>query len=106
MAAAASGSVKVVRALLQNGADVNSTDLRHNHASHFAGASGHLDVSRPHNWGNVALLSGKNVHISEFYHAVASLLMSLNIFLQNCTKAFLCTSIVKNDHAVNMVFFP
>mgnify|MGYP000066585902 FL=1 len=45
MAAAASGSVKVVRALLQNGADVNATDLRHNHASHFAAAGGHMDVS-------------------------------------------------------------
>lgn len=45
MAAASSGSVKVVRALLQNGADVNATDLRHNHASHFAAATGHLDVS-------------------------------------------------------------
>lgn len=44
MAAAASGSVKVVRALLQNGADVNATDLRHNHGSHFAAAGGHLDV--------------------------------------------------------------
>lgn len=44
MAAAASGSVKVVRALLQNGADVNATDLRHNHASHFAAASGSLEV--------------------------------------------------------------
>lgn len=44
MAAAASGSVKVVRALLQNNADVNATDLRHNHAAHFAAASGHLDV--------------------------------------------------------------
>ncbi|XP_052770216.1 ankyrin repeat and EF-hand domain-containing protein 1-like isoform X2 [Mya arenaria] len=44
MGAAASGSVKVVRALLQNGADVNVTDLRHNHASHFAAANGHLEV--------------------------------------------------------------
>ncbi|XP_052275632.1 ankyrin repeat and EF-hand domain-containing protein 1-like isoform X2 [Dreissena polymorpha] len=44
MAAAATGSMKVVRALLQNGADVNAMDLRHNHAAHFAAASGHLQV--------------------------------------------------------------
>lgn len=44
MAAASSGSAKVVRALLQNGADVNITDLRHNHAAHFAAMSGSLEV--------------------------------------------------------------
>ena len=44
MAAASSGSAKVVRAILQNGGDVNATDLRHNHASHFAAAVGALEV--------------------------------------------------------------
>ena len=44
MAAAQSGSVKVVRAILQNGCDPNILDLRHNHAAHFAAANGHFAV--------------------------------------------------------------
>ena len=44
MAAAQSGSVKVVRAILQNGCDPNVLDLRHNHAAHFAASNGHFEV--------------------------------------------------------------
>ncbi|KAK3092597.1 hypothetical protein FSP39_004820 [Pinctada imbricata] len=44
MAAASSGSVKVVRAILEAGGDVNALDIRHNHASHFAALNGHFEV--------------------------------------------------------------
>lgn len=44
MAAAASGSVKVVRAILERGADVNALDIKHNHAAHYAAIGGSLAV--------------------------------------------------------------
>ncbi|CAG2211743.1 Ankyrin repeat and EF-hand domain-containing protein 1 [Mytilus edulis] len=44
MAAAASGSVKVVRAILEAGGDVNAIDIKHGHAAHYACQSGNLLV--------------------------------------------------------------
>ncbi|KAK3583308.1 hypothetical protein CHS0354_038919 [Potamilus streckersoni] len=44
MAAAKSGSVKSVRAILSNDGDVNALDVKHNHAAHFAAANGHFEV--------------------------------------------------------------
>lgn len=43
MAACNSGSVKVVKAILDQGADVNTLDARNNHAAHWAAKGGHLD---------------------------------------------------------------
>lgn len=44
MAAAASGSLMVVRAILEAGGDVNAIDIKHNHAAHYACQSGNLAV--------------------------------------------------------------
>ncbi|XP_076463503.1 ankyrin repeat and EF-hand domain-containing protein 1-like isoform X2 [Babylonia areolata] len=43
MAACASGSVKVVKAIILKGGDVNALDVRKNHAAHFAAGGGHLE---------------------------------------------------------------
>lgn len=44
MAASASGSVIIVRAILDLDGDVNAIDVRHNHAAHFASTNGHFEV--------------------------------------------------------------
>lgn len=44
MAAASSGSAKVVRAILDAGADVNALDARKNHAAHLAAKGGHFQA--------------------------------------------------------------
>ncbi|XP_076442386.1 ankyrin repeat and EF-hand domain-containing protein 1-like isoform X2 [Babylonia areolata] len=43
MAAANSGSAKVVKAILNKGGNVNMVDARKNHAAHFAAKGGHLE---------------------------------------------------------------
>ncbi|XP_033736173.1 ankyrin repeat and EF-hand domain-containing protein 1-like isoform X2 [Pecten maximus] len=44
MAAALSGSVKVVRAILDAGGDVNVLDIQHTHAAHYAALTGGFEV--------------------------------------------------------------
>ena len=44
MAAAESGGVDVVRAILEAGANVNALDIRKTHAAHYAAKGGHFEV--------------------------------------------------------------